>query len=234
MPLNILRIYYQTLSGASIEELKSSDVVKQTQWLLTELLKEYNNKEDDLVKTGNEESVSILADIDDLLKVQYEEKEKLLKKRREKIAELNTLVNQFYNTKEAIDEIFDKIKEGSNSSDDIIVSESSDKVDNKSEITEENGNKDENIKTRISRNVDELWLCEWNFYFSLYDNVLIFPGVILKMLFIGFIFENERYWNVNMKYARTICYFCSCIFTRRILKYEKISIGTYKVSLHKF
>lgn len=177
MPLNILRIYYQTLSGTSIEELKTTDVVIQTQWLLNELLIEYHHKEDDLVKSKNEESVSILADIDDLLQVQKTEEENLLKRKREKIAELNTLVQhleQVYQTKEVLDEMFDKIqidaakfkKKMKRTSDDIIVSDSGDTVDgnvkmeNKSEITEENKTSekisDEDIKTRITHAVDEL------------------------------------------------------------------------------
>lgn len=181
MPLNILRIYYQTLSGASIEETKSTDVVKQTEWLLNELLKEYHNKGDDLVKPENEESVSILANIDDLLKVQNKEvEENELQRRREKIAHLNTVIEhleEVYQTKEILTSMFDKVKvDGAQvkklskkSSDDIIVSDSSDKVDsnikldNKSDINDENNNKnnnDEDIKTRITHDVDELWLSE--------------------------------------------------------------------------
>lgn len=176
VPLNILRIYYQTLSGASIEELKTTDIAKQTEWLLNELLKEYHHKEDDLVKSEHEENVSILADIDDLLKVQKKEEENLLKRKREKIAELNSLVQhleQVYQTKEALDEMYDKIKvdaaeikkSSKKPTDDIIISDSIDKVDsnikldNKSEITDENNNNkisDEDIKTRITHAVDEL------------------------------------------------------------------------------
>lgn len=172
-----MRIYYQTLSGASIEELKSTDAVKQTQWLLSELLKEYQNKEDDLVKSENEGSVSILADIEDILKVQKKDEEKLRLRRREKIAELNSLVQhleQVYQTKETIDEMFDKIKvdaaeikkSARKPSDDIIISDgSSDKVDsnvkldNKSDITDENNKRnsnDEDIKTKITHAADEL------------------------------------------------------------------------------
>lgn len=180
MPLNILRIYYQTLSGASIEETKSTDVVKQTEWLLTELLKEYHNKGDDLVKPESEENVSILADIDDLLKVQKKEKvDDLLERRREKIAHLNSVMEhleEVYQTNEAIRTIFDKVKVDAaeikkltkKSTDDIIISDSSDtvdstiKLDNKSDINDENdnnndkNNSDEDIKTRITHDVDEL------------------------------------------------------------------------------
>lgn len=190
VPLNILRIYYQTLSGASIEELKTTDIVKQTEWLLNELSKEHYNKGDDLVKPENEENVSILADIDDLLKVQKKEEEEeeaanIQQRRRKKIAELNSLVQhleEVYNTKEALEEIFDKVKVDSDdvklsksnkksSQDDIIVSESSDKIDSSGSSTtnvnkinnesETNGNinnrnSDEGIKTRITHSVDEL------------------------------------------------------------------------------
>nr|CAI5841599.1 unnamed protein product [Callosobruchus analis] len=54
VPSNILRIYYQTLSGASIEEVKTTDVAKQTTWLLSELVKEQKKKDDDLVKLDTE------------------------------------------------------------------------------------------------------------------------------------------------------------------------------------
>lgn len=176
MPLNILRIYYQTLSGASIEELKATDVVKQTEWLLTELLKEYHTKEDDLVKAEPDENISILADIDDLLKVQKKHQEMLLKQ-REKLVDLNNLVQhleQVYQTREVLHEMFDQvnieeaeiIKQSSKeTSEDIIVSESSEKVDrdvkldNKSDITDEKNNKKssgEDIKTRINHAADEL------------------------------------------------------------------------------
>ncbi|XP_019876061.2 ER degradation-enhancing alpha-mannosidase-like protein 3 [Aethina tumida] len=67
VPVNILRIYYQTLSGASIEELKALDVVKQTEWLLKELLIEHQKTDDDaLVKLEEDSGVSIFADLKQL------------------------------------------------------------------------------------------------------------------------------------------------------------------------
>lgn len=155
--------------------------------MLNELLKEYHNNGDDLVKPENEENVSILADIDDLLKVEKTEEEaNILQRRKEKLAELNSLVQHLqdvYHTKEALEEIFDKVKMDADDikqltskkqsfEDDIIVSDSnSDKIDsstninsklnNESEISENNNNKnaknsDEDIKTRITHAVDEL------------------------------------------------------------------------------
>nr|XP_022908380.1 ER degradation-enhancing alpha-mannosidase-like protein 3 [Onthophagus taurus] len=51
VPVNILKIYYQTLSGVTSEELKTHDVFKQTEWLLGELNIEFNKKDDDLIKS---------------------------------------------------------------------------------------------------------------------------------------------------------------------------------------
>ncbi|KAF5286726.1 hypothetical protein FQR65_LT12459 [Abscondita terminalis] len=76
VPLSILRIYYQTLSGASTDELKKFDVVEQTKWLLHQLTIENRKKnDDDLVEIGEgplfegkkkiEEIASILESINE-------------------------------------------------------------------------------------------------------------------------------------------------------------------------
>lgn len=60
VPVNILRIYYQTLSSS--ENLKSIDIVKQTEWLLKELNIEYHRKEDDvLIKAEKNAGVTVVA-----------------------------------------------------------------------------------------------------------------------------------------------------------------------------
>lgn len=150
VPLNILRIYYQTLSGVSIEELKNTDVVKQTEWLLTELVKENQKKEDDLVKAEDDQGVSILAELSQLTKSEAESE---AKNKREKLAELNSIlqtVNQLenaYQTGNVIGQVINKLKD---SSDELVVSEQ------KSDKTDKNSDDDEHIKTRVTHTVDEL------------------------------------------------------------------------------
>lgn len=67
VPLSILRIYYQMLSGDPVEEINKYDVGKMTLWLLNELNVEYHKKEDDfLIKVEgvamevNEQSPEVL------------------------------------------------------------------------------------------------------------------------------------------------------------------------------
>ncbi|KAF5277097.1 hypothetical protein FQA39_LY06335 [Lamprigera yunnana] len=72
VPLSILRIYYQTLSGASPEQLKKYDIVQQTKWLLQQLTIENRKKnDDDLVEVSESrpifESKNKLEGIDSLL-----------------------------------------------------------------------------------------------------------------------------------------------------------------------
>lgn len=52
VPMNILRIYYQTLSDDAKEEPAKQDVVRQTRWLLNELNVEHHRKDDELVVPG--------------------------------------------------------------------------------------------------------------------------------------------------------------------------------------
>ncbi|KAK5642770.1 hypothetical protein RI129_008937 [Pyrocoelia pectoralis] len=53
VPISILRIYYQTLSGASVEELRKLDIIEQTKWLLHQLTIEHRKKkDDDIVEVG--------------------------------------------------------------------------------------------------------------------------------------------------------------------------------------
>lgn len=180
VPLNILRIYYQTLSGASIEELKQTDIIKQTEWLLTELSKEHQNKEDDLVKPETDQSISLLADLDQFAEVESEvllnqkienvketppkltqsEKEAIIRHKREKLAELNSLLDtvqhleKAYQVKDALNEVFNKLK--LDSSDDIIVANLKNEDSDKSDVKQDKINKGVDIKTKVNHVVDEL------------------------------------------------------------------------------
>lgn len=63
VPMNILRIYYQTLSSSA--DLKAADIVKQAEWLLNELNIEYHRKEDDnLIKMEKNAGVTVVANDD--------------------------------------------------------------------------------------------------------------------------------------------------------------------------
>ncbi|KAJ8922355.1 hypothetical protein NQ315_004298 [Exocentrus adspersus] len=149
VPLNILRIYYQTLSGVSIEELKNTDAVKQTEWLLMELLKENQKKEDDLVRVENDPGVSILAELSQLTKTDTDSS---VQNTRDELNSLLETVNQLDNVYEADDASGqDSNKINVDSSDEIVVSEhTSDKTDKNTSDDEEH------IKTRATHTVDEL------------------------------------------------------------------------------
>ncbi|VEN55361.1 unnamed protein product [Callosobruchus maculatus] len=156
VPLNILRIYYQTLSGASIEEVKATDVVKQTKWLLSELIKEQNKKDDDLVKLDTEgEGVAVLTDIDKLSKPDSS----VIESKKEKLKQLNSILRTVselessLETQDIIDKVFNKLK--IEASDDLIIGEEKQTSDERTSIV----NKKEQssiAKTKASRTVDEL------------------------------------------------------------------------------
>lgn len=171
VPLNILRIYYQTLSGATLEELKNADVITQAEWLLTELLIEHQ-RHDDIVKLEDVKEVSIVADIEQLIKG----KKAFLDAEKEKLAQLNLILEtvseleNVYQTKDILDKVFSKLK--SDKADDLIVSaKKSDSddlknsevlVDNKDENLSKssdllvNNKEDKLIKTKATHTVDEL------------------------------------------------------------------------------
>lgn len=62
VPLNILRIYYQTLSGVNQGDMKDHDVTKQALWLLKELSIEHHKKEDDIFVATEKIGMSLLTD----------------------------------------------------------------------------------------------------------------------------------------------------------------------------
>lgn len=150
VPINILRIYYQTLSGAKAEEISTPNVVKQTEWLLNELTKEYNKNDDDtLVKAdSNEQSVSVLTYLNEKEKLKSETNEKLYK-------ELSDYLETKWNNMLKLN------PDGSSTTDELILSDSK-KSDNNNknnvDTTSENNeiNNDEHIKTKINHAVDEL------------------------------------------------------------------------------
>ncbi|KAJ8937753.1 hypothetical protein NQ318_006616 [Aromia moschata] len=112
-----------TLSGVSIEEMKTTDVVMQTEWLLAELLKEHHRKEDDLVKAEADTGVSILAELSQVMK---EAKGAEKQVTREKLAELNSILetvtqmDDVHETRDILNHVINKFKD---SSDEIVVGE---------------------------------------------------------------------------------------------------------------
>ncbi|KAL1502333.1 hypothetical protein ABEB36_007489 [Hypothenemus hampei] len=66
MSLDLLRLYYKTLSG---NDKFSNNPVEQTKWLLTELTKEYYSKNDDsLIKVTPASETTIVTDLEQLIK----------------------------------------------------------------------------------------------------------------------------------------------------------------------
>lgn len=67
VPISILRIYYQTLSGASAEDLRNFDVTKQTMWLLEQLnIENRRKKDDDLVEVSETPELAKEAKLEQL------------------------------------------------------------------------------------------------------------------------------------------------------------------------
>lgn len=141
VPLNILRIYYQTLSNDPAEEMSKQDVTKQTQWLLNELNVEYHRKEDDfLIKVEG-----VASEVNEPLQEELDTRRKL-----EKLNSILETINQIQ--KNVIDDL-SKI-----SNDDLFVSEKrsdSDKVILKKEQLEASESKS-NEKQQKNSAKDEL------------------------------------------------------------------------------
>ncbi|RZB39048.1 ER degradation-enhancing alpha-mannosidase-like protein 3 [Asbolus verrucosus] len=160
VPLNILRIYYQTLSDDPMEDKRVQDTVKQAEWLLNQLSIEHHNKQDSLIKVeDNVKVLSILADFnqltgkeginldkDDLAELEDKETLKALSSILESVAKDVKL------KKEHLGNVMKKLKEPTN--DDLVISDSG---DNKDRDSSEIKNSDsEHIETKINHAVDEL------------------------------------------------------------------------------
>lgn len=146
VPLNILRIYYQTLSN-SAEDLKSPDIVKQTEWLLNELNIEYHRKEDDvLIKAEKNIGVTLVA-TEGASKEDVEYKKSL-----EKLNSILETINKI--EKNVIDDL-------SKGSDEKLIFSDKPKSTDKVIITKEQLDASEvksvdNLKSKKSRASDEL------------------------------------------------------------------------------
>lgn len=112
VPVNILRIYYQTLSGLTSEELADHDVKKQTLWLLKQLTAALYSKDDDILVPANQE-VEVIPNqessdstLDNLLK---------LEDSRKRLEQLNSLFQAFKQIQK------DVIEEFTQNSDDLVV-----------------------------------------------------------------------------------------------------------------
>lgn len=136
VPLNILKVYYLTLSGATSEELKEHDVAKQSKWLLTELAAEHYKKDDDiLVTVEKDDRTSLLEGISEI----SETNAKIIRETQQGLDKLNTLLQVF----SAIEkDVMDKLK----SSDELVVRDerqSPEKVIlTKGQLESENNNSD--------------------------------------------------------------------------------------------
>ncbi|KAG5898085.1 hypothetical protein JTB14_001789 [Gonioctena quinquepunctata] len=157
VPRNILTIYYQTLSVVSSKDMAKVDIVEQAEWLLTELLKEYQNKEDDLVKAENDPGVTIITDFG---RVSHQDIPATSHSKQD-LKEISSLLENvdFENskeTKEILDKVFNKLK--LESIDEIIVSDQISLKNSgvgESELSEKK-NADGDIKTKSTHSADEL------------------------------------------------------------------------------
>jgi mannosidase alpha-like ER degradation enhancer 3 len=160
VPLNILRIYYQTLSDDPMEDKRVQDTAKQAEWLLNQLSIEHHNKQDSLIKVeDNVKVLSILADInqltgkegihldnDDLTDLEDKETLKALS------SILESVVKDVKFKKEHMDAVGKKLHE---STDDLVISDVKPK-DAERDSSEINNSDSEHIKTKINHAVDEL------------------------------------------------------------------------------
>lgn len=139
VPLNILRIYYQTLSDETMEEKKNQDTVKQAEWLLKQLAFEYDNKQDSLIKT--EENVKVLSILTDLSHLTNDKDNDL--ETKETLKALNSILESV--TKEI------KMKKDTIINDDLVVR---DVKKDSSENSDRGG--EQQAETKVNRAVDEL------------------------------------------------------------------------------
>ncbi|XP_018324455.1 ER degradation-enhancing alpha-mannosidase-like protein 3 isoform X2 [Agrilus planipennis] len=139
VPLNILRIYYQTLSQASLEELNAKDVVKQTEWLLRELNIENGRRDNDSLiearEVNSDKSVGDSSNMDVLT---------------DKLGKLETLSSLLDTISEIEIKVREEIEKGS---DDLVigkVKEENDKVILSAEQLSSSDNSEESSKTKKS------------------------------------------------------------------------------------
>lgn len=138
VPLNILRIYYQTLSN-SAEDFKAPDIVKQTEWLLTELNIEYHRKEDDvLIKAEKNIGVTLVATEGAYGQVDVELKESIERTK----SLLKTIKNN------VIDDLSKGSSDKSKSTDKVIITKEQLDVSEVKSV--------DNLKNKKSRASDEL------------------------------------------------------------------------------
>ncbi|CAG9768168.1 unnamed protein product [Ceutorhynchus assimilis] len=148
VPLNILRVYYKTLSG---DEIHLQDSVEQAKWLLSELSKEYYSQDDDsLVKPSPASETSILANVDQLTKETRKENQVLDKVfKLEKLSLLMDSLNelQMIENEEELLKVLTKInKKGGLSIKDELIKNSD----------EENKDSDVKVQSEITHVPDEL------------------------------------------------------------------------------
>lgn len=116
IPVNILRIYYQTLSGATDQDLKDHDILKQTEWLLKEISIEYHRKDDDLIK-GNTDLVNFIPGSESSEDISED-----LEKNRKNIERLNTIFNALSQIEK---NVIEELKR--RTSDELVITDDSEK-----------------------------------------------------------------------------------------------------------
>lgn len=156
VPLNILRIYYQTLSDDSMEDKRVQDTVKQAEWLLNQLSIEEANKQDALIKP--EDNVKILSVLTDFGQLSGKDKDDLADlEDKETLKALNSILESVAKDvkfkKEHLGAVMKKLQEGAD--DDLVISDVKPK-DKERDSSEINSSDSEHIQTKVNHAVDEL------------------------------------------------------------------------------
>ncbi|XP_044253364.1 ER degradation-enhancing alpha-mannosidase-like protein 3 [Tribolium madens] len=152
VPLNILRIYYQTLSDDPMEDKRVQDTVKQAEWLLNQLSIELANK-DALIKP--EENVKVLSVLTDFSQLAGKDDFSDLED-KETLKALNSILESVAKDvkfkKEHLGAVMKKLQEAD---DELVVSDVKPK-DKDRDTSEINNSDSEHIQTKINHAVDEL------------------------------------------------------------------------------
>ncbi|KAK9881411.1 hypothetical protein WA026_016301 [Henosepilachna vigintioctopunctata] len=152
VPINILKIYYQTLSGFSISEIQNHNIEAQTEWLLKELMIEYYQEKDDDSLIVLEKTEDIISDAIKLEKKEKKERENYVETIKEILESMGQLEKNMIEKNKVL--MLDIIK---NIGDENKVSEEDGSEQNEISFQKTNSeNSDKLLKTDKSHKIDEL------------------------------------------------------------------------------
>lgn len=157
MPLNILSIYYKTLSNDPVQDKKVQNTMRQTEWLLKQLTLEHSQGHDSLINVeDNVKVLSILADLNQLSGKDKDDAAQLEDKKTLKALNsiLETVAKDVKFQREHL--LAMKKLESSTTSDDLVISQPVKSVDKARDYSEKIHSENDHIKTKINHAVDEL------------------------------------------------------------------------------